>query len=241
MEWIYLSPHFDDAALSCGGLAWEQAQAGQAASIWTICAGEPRESLRSSFIETLHSRWGMEAGAVARRREEDILSCREMGASYRHLQTPDCIYRGSGEPFYTSEESLFGGLHPSEEGLIAALSAELSQAVPPEAEIVCPLALGGHVDHQLTRAAAERLDRSLWYYADYPYVLKAAEELDQLKQAGWEAVKFRISSAGMCAWEAAVSAHASQISTFWTGLDEMRTALRAYCSSRVGLQLWRKK
>jgi LmbE family N-acetylglucosaminyl deacetylase len=28
MRWIYLSPHFDDAVLSCGGLIFDQAQAG---------------------------------------------------------------------------------------------------------------------------------------------------------------------------------------------------------------------
>lgn len=247
MQWIYLSPHFDDAALSCGGLAWEQAQAGQSVSIWTICAGAPEESFHTPFIETLHTRWGMEAGAVPHRMGEDARSCQEMGASYRHFHIPDCIYRGSSEPLYASEESLFGSLHPAEQGLIDLLSAELSRSlsekaagVPQEVEIVCPLALGKHVDHQLTRDAAERLDRPLWYYADYPYVLKEQEELARLQQDGWEAVKFTISSAGLHAWEAAVSAHASQISTFWTGLDEMRAALRAYCRSRAGLELWRK-
>ena len=38
--WIYLSPHFDDAVLSCGWLIWQQAQAGQRVEIWTVCAGE---------------------------------------------------------------------------------------------------------------------------------------------------------------------------------------------------------
>ena len=28
MRWIYLSPHFDDAVLSCGGLIWEQTHSG---------------------------------------------------------------------------------------------------------------------------------------------------------------------------------------------------------------------
>jgi hypothetical protein len=141
--------------------------------------------------------------------------------------------------------------------LIDRLSASLAQAVAdsaavdqsaehagsaafPGVMIVCPLALGGHVDHQLTRAAAERLGCPLWYYADYPYVLKEAEELDRLQQSGWEAVQFPISPEGLSAWEAAVAAHASQISTFWAGVDEMRAELRTYAHSQTGLRLWRK-
>jgi LmbE family N-acetylglucosaminyl deacetylase len=263
MQWIYLSPHFDDAALSCGGLIWEQARAGLPVSIWTICAGEPWENVCSPFITTLHARWGVDAGAVAHRREEDLVSSRILGASFRHFPILDCIYRGSGEPLYASEASLFGGLHPSEEDLIDRLSAALAQAIAdsaairsptaldqnaghsgsasyPGVVIVCPLTLGWHVDHQLTRAAAERLGCPLWYYADYPYVLKEAQELDRLQQSGWEAVQFPISDEGLSAWQAAVAAHASQVSTFWAGLDEMRDGLRAYSHGQSGLQLWRK-
>jgi hypothetical protein len=36
MRWIYLSPHLDDAALSAGGLIYEQTQAGIQVEIWTF-------------------------------------------------------------------------------------------------------------------------------------------------------------------------------------------------------------
>jgi LmbE family N-acetylglucosaminyl deacetylase len=268
MQWIYLSPHFDDAALSCGGLIWEQARAGLPVSIWTICAGEPLENWRSPFkvrtpfITAIHARWGVDVGAVAHRREEDLNSCRILGASYRHFPILDCIYRGSDEPIYASEEALFGGLHPSEKSLIDRLSGAFAEALADSAVVrsppaldqsaehsgraalpgvvfVCPLTLGRHVDHQLTRAAAERLARPLLYYADYPYVLKEAGELDRLRQSGWVSVHFPISDEGLSAWEAAVAAHASQISTFWAGMDEMREGLCAYSQDQAGLRLWK--
>ena len=40
MHWIYLSPHFDDAVLSCGGMIWEQVHSGETVEIWTLCAGQ---------------------------------------------------------------------------------------------------------------------------------------------------------------------------------------------------------
>ena len=131
MQWIYISPHLDDVALSCGGRVWEQAQEGDHASIWTICAGDPPQGPLSPFAQSLHDRWETGREAIAQRREEDILSCRQLGASYRHFDVPDCIYRRSGAPFesspgssgflYATEESIFGLLHPAEAALVEAL------------------------------------------------------------------------------------------------------------------------
>jgi len=42
MRWIYLSPHFDDAVLSCGGLIFDQTCGGTAVEIWTVFAGTHR-------------------------------------------------------------------------------------------------------------------------------------------------------------------------------------------------------
>ena len=241
MEWIYLSPHLDDVALSCGGLVWEQSRAGDSVSIWTICAGDPPPGPLSPFAESLHSRWKTGRQAIERRRSEDIAACSRLGSAYRHFQIPDCIYRlapGSDEHLYTTEESLFGELNVREENLIQSLSAELACSLSPDAQVACPLSLGGHVDHRLTRAAASGLARSLYYYADYPYVLDAWGEIQRLQDQGWKAQHFLISARGMAAWQTAVGEHTSQISTFWDADAEMRKALHNYNNQMGGISLW---
>ncbi|MES0360796.1 MAG: PIG-L family deacetylase, partial [Anaerolineales bacterium] len=95
MEWIYLSPHFDDIALSCGGLVWEQVKAGDKVSIWTICAGKPPPQPLSSYAQSIHKRWETNQEAVSVRRAEDILSSQRMGANPRYFSIPDAIYRRS--------------------------------------------------------------------------------------------------------------------------------------------------
>ncbi len=85
MEWIYLSPHLDDIALSCGGLVWEQVHSGSQVSIWTICAGDPPSQAYSDFARSFHERWGTGVWAVATRRAEDIVSCARLGAAHRHF------------------------------------------------------------------------------------------------------------------------------------------------------------
>lgn len=248
--WVYLSPHFDDAALSCGGLAWEQARAGRV-EIWTICAGIPAGIQISPFAAGLHERWiatrlteqvaGDRTGEeiVRARQEEDEKACHILGTRQRLLSILDCIYRTApGEPghaLYASEMALFGPLHPQEAGLVDQIAGQLMQMLPPLAEIVCPLALGNHVDHQLVRRAAEAMRKPLWYYADYPYVRLPG--IDPPGD-GWQPREFGITVDGMAAWEDAVAAYTSQISTFWQDEQVMRADIREYGAR--GVRLWRR-
>jgi len=240
MEWIYLSPHLDDVALSCGGLVWEQAAAGERVTVLTICAGDPPPGRLSEFAEGFHARWGISQEAAATRRAEDLRACQRMGAVTQHFSIPDCIYRldpGDGSPLYTSEAALFGPLHPVEAGLVVDLQRELSPVLPSMANLVCPLTVGGHVDHRLVRTVAEGLGRPLWYYADTPYVLRAGEVLEGAI-SGMRATNFPVSKRGLKAWIEAIALHTSQISTFWPDLHSMRAEISAYCRQVGGVRLW---
>jgi LmbE family N-acetylglucosaminyl deacetylase len=132
--WIYLSPHFDDAVLSCGGLIWQQARAGQSVSIWTVCAGEIPAGPLTPFAEELHARWGTGLLSVAARRAEDEAACRIVGAAPRYFNLPDCIYRrlpDSGEPVVTQNDDLWLHYRPGEAGLIARIRDWLVEGLPP--------------------------------------------------------------------------------------------------------------
>ncbi|MGW8249267.1 MAG: PIG-L deacetylase family protein, partial [Anaerolineales bacterium] len=243
MHWLYLSPHLDDVALSCGGLIWEQAQNGDVPAIWTICAGDPPPGPLSPFAETLHKRWGVGREAIQVRRGEDALSCTRLGAGYYHLPIPDCIYRRSpfsGQALYTSEKAIFGAVHPDEQGLLSELTELLAQklheiAVSDQIRMVSPMGLGGHVDHRLTRAAAERLGLPLRYYADYPYVMENATDIPFSLPPGCELEVRQISEPGMNAWVESVAAHRTQISTFWEDYQGMEHAIRTYASKHGGI------
>jgi len=243
VDWIYLSPHFDDVALSCGGLVWEQTQQGDEASIWTIFAGEaPNEDL-SPFAHSLHERWNFDQQAPVHRMEEDRQSCLFLGAKMRYFSLPDCIYRRdphTHKAMYATEKALNGPIHQGDEQNLALLQEELKMAVPPDAVLVYPLALGNHVDHQLVRLAAEDLHHSAWYYADYPYVSRDSTQLERFIQEGWKRQVFPISLPGLEAWIHSIEAHASQISTFWSDGMAMRHAVTDYYHRNGGIGLWKK-
>ena len=242
-DWIYLSPHLDDAAFSCGGLIWEQVQAGQRVSIWTVCAGSIPEGPLSPFAQSLHARWKTGHEAVSTRHEEDRLSCQRLGVKTHYLDIPDCIYRfrhlpEGDQPLIMDEPDLTGA-QPEEE-LITSLAGTLTRILPAGVTIVCPAALGSHVDHRLTRAAAELSGLPLYYYPDYPYVLRCPKDLAQVELSYWQRQPFVISTGGLAAWQDAVSAHQSQISTFWQSDAEARLSIQNYWAGGGG-RLWARQ
>ena len=182
---------------------------------------------------------------VELRRIEDIASCNLLKVNYRHFEIPDCIYRfvesepGKRTHLYNSRQSLFGSLHPSEDSLVDQLTTQLTTSIPEETRLACPLGLGNHVDHQLTRLAAERLGRELWYYVDFPYTRGEARQLDQLEESGWQYTALAVSSLGLEAWQKSIAAHRSQISSFWPDQEAMQREVREYCESGGGVRLWK--
>jgi LmbE family N-acetylglucosaminyl deacetylase len=176
---IYLSPHYDDVSLSCGGAIHQQTQAGQSVLVVTICAAPlAQDESLSAFAKSLHQRWGNPENVVATRQVEDQASMKILGTDYLRLDFTDCIYRGNpkkGEWFYNSDPELFGQVHPAEVMLADKIAEVILQQVPRREDtiIYVPLTVGYHVDHQLTHAAAWQLrQQSGWaviFYEDYPY------------------------------------------------------------------------
>ena len=241
MEWLFLSPHLDDAVLSCGGMIYDRVQAGDRATILTVCAGDPADTPLSPFALSLHARWGNQADIVKVRRREDLAACQVVGAAAVQLDFPDCIYRRNpltGGALVSTNDDLFQPLPEFEFTLSERIAEKVSAYIPAAGRVVCPLTLGGHIDHQLTRRAAERLGLSLLYYADYPYLVLNRLDLKEHILPGWQERRFPVSPAGRTAWIKAVAQHESQISTFWGGIDEMSQAVTAYWSSGGGSALW---
>lgn len=241
MDNIYLSPHLDDATLSCGGLIWQQAQEGGKPQIWTICAGDSPLQHLSSFAHSLHKRWNVGLDAVSKRREEDKISSEILNATPVHLNIPDSIYRihpDTNQPLYVAEQDIFGSLHPADINLIDKLAHQLTLALTPQSRLICPLSLGNHVDHQLTRKLAEIVRVPLYFYADYPYILDHTEQILDLIPKNYQAVIYPLSDQALSAWKDSIAAHQSQISTFWEDLDDMRQQIDLYFQSNQGIKLW---
>ena len=241
---IYVSPHLDDAVLSCGGTIYTQAHAGDRVLVVTLFAGSPPDDSLTPFALELKERWKSEGDPGAVRRKEDIQATRTLGAEALHLDFLDCVYRqGTNvvertrngqrtEPLYPTEESIFGDVHSQESEFDATLLSALQRPGSlRDAHIYAPLAAGHHVDHLLIRSVGVRLLRlgaQLWFYEDYPYsddrdTIRAAQSIGP--EPCWESHNIELAEDALHAKGDAVACYRSQISTFWASVDEMRSAL----------------
>jgi LmbE family N-acetylglucosaminyl deacetylase len=244
MGWIYISPHLDDAILSAGGLIYEQARAGWDVEIWTLFCGFPHDEDLSPIAQKLHSHWGFHSAeeTVRIRREEDYRATEIVGAHAVHFDFPDSIYR-RGQDGKWLYSNTFAPPHADDAELSARIISAMFERLDHDDKIVCPLAIGGHVDHVITRHsveaivlnAIEELGVSLWFYADIPYLLNNPSALDPIEKT-MQAESWMVASKGLIAWQNGIAEYASQIPLEFESHRKMRKAISKY--GRKGIRLW---
>jgi LmbE family N-acetylglucosaminyl deacetylase len=173
---IFVSPHLDDVALSCGGTVALHSSRGQRPLIVTVAAGVPGGTdgaapvTEFQFQDPDHGD-NESARYVASRRREDAAAAAVLGASTRWFPYLDAVYRGYGAAIF--------GKRRQEQELADRIADDLEQVwrETGSGSVLLPLALGNHVDHQLCASLHDRLRRAgvpVWHYEDVPYVLRWA-------------------------------------------------------------------
>lgn len=243
---LVLSPHLDDAALSCGGQIYDLAKTGQTVRILTLFAGYPDPERLPESARDLHRRWGLTAeSAVAERRREDLEACRLLAAEALHWQLEDALYRyddETGEVLYPRLSDLFGEIHPIDEKRTSEIAARL-ELLPHAAAILAPLGAGGHVDHQLTRRAAERaFGKRLLFYEDFPYA-RSWRALSRAlgRRRAWVPRIWPLAEEALTVKAQAIACFASQLGTVFKDADDMRRQVRRFARRRGGERLWQTK
>ena len=169
---LFLSPHLDDAAFSCGGtllrLADDPDWRVVLCTVFAASVPDPQ-----GFALRCQTDKGIPAGVdyMALRRAEDE-AC---AASARVDDARRWSYREAPHRGYGSPADLFAGIHDGD-NVWQALGddlAALDDEVRPDL-VFAPQGLGNHVDHlQTIRAAlaAWPVERMMWY-RDTPYAIR---------------------------------------------------------------------
>lgn len=236
---IYLQPHFDDAALSCGGALGVQHLAGMRTLVITVFGGLPEASAISPFASQNLQRMSLSLDpklAIQQRREEDAAALELLGADTLWLDYPEAIFRGA-PPFYASEEALFGSVNSGDLNVDSELVMLLTHVheLAPLAVIYAPLGIGHHVDHQLCCSAADRLAQqkvNVKFYEDFPYVSRPGALATRQQDLGISMEPEWVEISGvMRGKEEAIARYSSQVPHLFQGEDRMRQAVREYSSS----------
>ncbi len=191
MTAVFLAPHYDDVALSCGGTVAALAESTDRTStgdsavlssaplVVTIFGGTPAHDNLTAFARWQHERWGTDGrDTVAVRVDEERAAADHLGCNVQTLPYLDAIYRGDQ---YLSDDALFGPVLPDDFPLLEQLTADIA-ALPalagPAATLYVPLAIGNHVDHQIVYQVGQRFAaRGLRVlgYEDFPYAILGDE------------------------------------------------------------------
>ncbi len=224
--------------------------------IATVCTSDaPPQQMPSPAAVHVHDEWQLGAQPYAKRRIEDVRACATLGAQPIHLDLLDAIYRHdvNGEPFYVRD---FIGIAPQAEDImqqlpriVRALNAVLSQHANAINRIYAPLALGGHVDHTITRQACEIVAEAwrtpLSYYEDYPYAEQDAS-LHSAQVRGLVAQTIALDELAIRARVAAICEYPSQLQPVFKLADRhalfaaVEERVRKYTSCVGGERYWRK-
>ncbi len=245
---IFVSPHFDDIALSCGGTAARLAQMGAHCVCLTVCAAPAHdEAALTGYAQGLHGLWREASGRQKEinsvRREEEAAALRLLGLHPVWLDVPDAPYRRSadGEAFYTSDTELFGRVAPEERRLLVPCIADEIRRVALEnggargrVRVFAPLGVGRHVDHQLMFRACLRLGPryGVLFYEDYPYTAVEGALRQRLEEIGAPAQPRLNNISDLIGLKiASISKYKSQLGVLFGSPEAMPGAVRAYSSS----------
>ncbi|HUH94051.1 MAG TPA: PIG-L family deacetylase [Casimicrobiaceae bacterium] len=234
MDKVFLSPHFDDVALSCGGMVAMAAAAGERVLVVTVCAALPPPARRSPWTDRIHAARGFADGIayVSARREEDRASAVVLGTQVEWGHSLDAIYR---DPTHYNCSRTLLGPPASGDPLVAetaALIGDLKRRFP-HAELYAPLGTG-HIDHRGVSQAARMASGQMCLYQEFPYrgppsagVSPDAAELVAVPPAFFST------------WVRAVLCYRSQLRGLFGDESAARAAVISHAESTRGTRIWR--
>ena len=215
---VFLSPHLDDAVLSCAALMRALATRAPVVVVTAFSEAAPPPHTRAArtFLRQCGARDS--ATLFAERRAEDGAVLDGLGVRHVHLDHPDALFRRRSDPsgllrragrllpeldhrYPTFRFDIdLGRVSRGDRQLVDHLTTQVEE-LSTGAVLFAPVGVGRHVDHLLARTVGERLGATL--YADFPYTVR---------DPGAEAVAAR----GLRRWT-------------WTGgLDGKPTAIAGY-------------
>lgn len=177
-----ISPHFDDAALSCYRLMSEIPDAKQIVVINIFTKGS-RKPYTFSAKKNLKDSGGYR-NAIAlykQRTQEDKRALSSMRVLSVNLGIPEALFRKKrrnsilgrlipemNHYYPTYRWHVVKKVHPNDPA-ISQLKKKLRTFTKEKALFIVPFGIGNHADHLIARTVCAQLCKNIVYYADFPY------------------------------------------------------------------------
>lgn len=237
---VILSPHMDDAALSCGGLL--NFLTGRQASCLVIsiyCGNPPAVKNKDGTLRTPQRKGHVNPRL---RRREDVSAMHAVDADFVHLGFPDGIYRRSSitnQLIYRHAREKWVAPRIDDLAHVEELYLVLRRLCLNLGRIllVSPMGIGQHVDHTIVSRVALRLAErglSLLFFEDFPYVVDSEvgngtedDPRQALRRLGWDSAQRMVIPVNVAAKAALISHYQSQIPALFNDEQGVMKALHA--------------
>jgi len=222
---LFLSPHLDDTAFSCGGLVAQLGDSGWRTVLATAFTATVLPATGFALACQTDKGLGPDVDYMALRREEDRAAARILGVSdLRWLGLPEAPHRS-----YGAASALFGAILDGDEAWrpLAAKISALADEVRPDL-VLAPQGLGNHVDHrQMIRAVLRAAPQRLAFYRDTPYAIRNPDAVPHIDGSAMQDCALGITD-GLERKIAASCAYASQVGFQFGGPAALAAALREF-------------
>ncbi len=240
MKILFVSPHLDDAVLSCGGLISKEVRLNNSeVYVLNIFTGLPEANNLSDAAIQFHQSCGLGPNAIEIRRKEEIAASKELGFIPLFLDQFESQYRFNeiGKHFYASFDEVFEGKAEKEGKLISILEQEIADIQEKNRfdAIFIPLSIGNHVDHVITRKSIENLSKTnlftdkIKYYEDMPYAHQGVQGSPYIDNSLSPALEL-IHDIDYQRKLHAIGMYASQARMLWQDKDHMIKVYEEYSS-----------
>ncbi|MDL5155696.1 PIG-L deacetylase family protein [Actinomycetospora termitidis] len=195
---LVLSPHLDDAVLSCGALLGSLGGCEiTVLTLFTACTAGPHTRAARSFLRQCSHPDA--ATLFTARRDEDRDVVERLGARPEHAGHADALFRRRDVPEAVGRvlpelahryptyrfDIARGRISGGDRALRAGLARDLAERAGEVDLLLAPLGVGRHVDHLITRdLGAEWTRTPVVHYADFPYSLTHEPDPTFVRRAG---------------------------------------------------------
>lgn len=188
---LFISPHLDDAILSCGGLIsyLSSKTSVKVITVFSKASSGPYTMFAKRFIKNCS--YDDADTLFADRRVEDKKIMKKLKSEFLHLGFVDAAFRKKDAIYFLKRaiggflsellhlyplgRNVFSGkIAREDERLIEKIESKLWAIINQSDDwlVFCPLAIGQHVDHCIVRHLCQESFGRLIYWSDFPYNLE---------------------------------------------------------------------
>ena len=180
-EKVYvISPHYDDAILSCGMLMHllKDNKNITVLNLFTKAHNGPYTISARKFLS--EAKFENAVTLFKDRKRTDSKALAMVGVKHIDLDLTDALFRRREKTYLGKYFAEFDHVYPTykfhllkkiagNDKAVLLLTSKLSKIIPKNAIVIAPYAIGNHVDHVIARQVSESLFSNIIYYTDFPY------------------------------------------------------------------------